>query len=349
MKEKYKLARNQGLNWRALVIEDLETEIPLYVKHRMIDGVKFNRIWQDLDLKVREAIVEFGNEELQNKTYNSMMLLAKRTYFYLYRTYFGVGYAFLASIMNIANGVGGYEDYKTVDNELKFKGVYNHAVPLDTYAKDYKDLMEYQMDYLAKIDAKERYDSKVSMRNIAEMTLRWEKHEQDIQNLKDNNVNLVWIVPHANCSERCEPWQGKLYSLNKTYGVTADGVEYQPLEVATNRPYTTKARKTYNNGCISGFNCRHQLQPYKEGVKPAMIPASVVKREREINDKQREMERGIRYYRKLALNNKLENREVYLKARAKAIELNKRYIEYSRENNVPFYPSRVQLLITEKE
>lgn len=344
MKERYELAKKQGLNWQALIIEDLETTVPLFVKRKMIEAVPFGKIWRELEKQVDKEVEEFTTEELKAKTKNAMFLLAKRTFYFLYRTFFGIGVATFLALNRVANKTGDSRDYELVSKQMELKGVYKHAVPLDTYANDYMKLVDYQMDYLAKIDAKERYDERVSMRNIAEMTVRHEKQEHDLQKLKDAGVRLVWIEPHANCSERCEPWQGRLYSLDGTTGKTDDGVNYIPLEVAMNVYYTTKAGNVYKNGCISGYNCRHKLIPYKQGVRPIEIPAKVVAHARAVNDKQRNFERKVRYFRKLALLYKGNNGIMYMKAREKAIAWNKAYIEFSQKNGVPYYPSRTQIL-----
>ena len=52
------------------------------------------------------------------------------------------------------------------------------------------------------------------------------------------------------------------------------------------------------NGCLTGFNCRHTLGDYVPGVKPDTIPTDVIERRRSIEQKQREYEREIRKYKK---------------------------------------------------
>ena len=86
---------------------------------------------------------------------------------------------------------------------------------------------------LVKADAKEDYSTNVNLRNIAEMQIRYEHQQDMIQSLRDNGTRLVYIVPHANASERCEKYQvggslhpSGLYSLDGTTGTTAEGVDY---------------------------------------------------------------------------------------------------------------------------
>lgn len=91
------------------------------------------------------------------------------------------------------------------------------------------------------------------------------------------------------------------YSLDGTEGVTADGVRYKPLEFSADNPidrYITRSGKVYQDGCITGFNCRHILRDYVPGAKPQAIPKRVIERQRAIEEKQREYERRIRDYKK---------------------------------------------------
>lgn len=94
---------------------------------------------------------------------------------------------------------------------------------------------------------------------------------------KSNGVKLVIASAHADCSGRCSKWQGKVYSLDGSYGTTEDGREYQPLENATDVYYTTKAGRTYKNGLL-GFNCRHKLHEFN-GQQPQTISKEDRKKE----------------------------------------------------------------------
>ena len=243
----------------------------------------------------------------------------------------------------------GIADYKEIQTTRKFVNeivplrAYETRVPLDVYAKDYIKMVEERLNYLAGIDAKDDYSERVSLRNIAEMQVRQERHQQELQDIVDTGNDLVWIVPHANCSERCEPWQGKLYSISGRYG-EIDGIEFQPLSNATDIYETTKSGKVYKNGCISGFNCRHILKPYTKGNKPTEIPASVIDKQREVDRTQRYLERGVRTWKERALLFKGIDNKRYIYSKNKAKEWNERYIGYSRDNQVAYYPSRTDII-----
>ena len=148
---------------------------------------------------------------------------------------------------------------------------YNEAVPLNTLYREYTEQVNLVLDELIAVNAKEDYYTNVNLRNIAEMTIRYDDQLDMIEGLREKGEKLVYIEAHVNCSKRCEKYQvggsmhpSGLYSLDGTTGKTAEGVHYKPLEFATNNPidlYTTRAGKQYQNGCITGFNCRHRLVP----------------------------------------------------------------------------------------
>lgn len=344
MKEKYELAKKQKLNWQALIIEDLQSFVKLRVRDRLVLGWKYPKIWKEIEPKILAQLEEFENKTLASKAFNALEQLAKRSYMYLYRLFFGIGWATLYAINDLARGTATTQQAQLVSKTMELKGVYKHAVPLDMYAKDYQKMVTTQLMEFAKIEAKEDYTSRVNLRNVAEMTVRNDYNLAQIEDLRDREIKLAWIEPHANCSHRCEPWQGKLYSLDGTYGKTADNVTYEPIENAMNVYYTTKAGKVYKNGCLSGFNCRHRLIPYKKNTKPAMIPADVIAKERKINDIQRAYERKIRYWREIALQMKGVNDKMWVIARKKATKLNSDYVRFSLDNNVPYYPSRTTVI-----
>lgn len=227
------------------------------------------------------------------------------------------------------------------------------GVPMQRFSQDYiRENVQPALDRLAK---QYPYDPdsgvtpqehRNSLRNRAEFEVRGQAQQDSIDGFRSRGVKLVICSTHADCSERCRPYQGRVYSLDGTRGRTDDGRDYVPLEEATNNPrdsYATKAGKVWQNGLL-GFNCRHFLVEYKSGYH---FPKPDVKAERKeymITETQRRLERNVRDWRTVAVENKGVNHERYVAARAKAIEWNKRYIEYSQKNNRAYYPSRTKIL-----
>lgn len=341
MKEKKELAKSQGLNWQAFLIEEAQTDLKILIRDEVLKNSSIKDIIKKVDLFIKNVVDELELESLKESTLKGLTAFASRLYVYFKNTFKNLNLLQITSFVAIINNVASISQIEIANQA--FKGLlptaYERRVPLDIFAKDYMSSVNERLDYIAKIQAKEDYTSKITLRNYAEMQIRQEAQQKALEDFKDKNVELIWIVPHANASKRCSPWQGKLYSLNGTYGII-DGERYQPLENATDIYEVTKEGKVYKNGIISGFNCRHKMIAYKKGNKPIEIPSKIVKREREINDKQRYFEKGIRLWKEQALLNKgIDNRR-YVYAREKAKEWNTRYIKYSQDNNVAYYPSR---------
>lgn len=220
------------------------------------------------------------------------------------------------------------------------------GAPLQKFSQDYmRDNVKPALDRLAAQQARDPDDvsGRNTLRNRAEMEVRYNEQMEQIAELREQGVNLVICSTHADCSERCSPWQGRVYSLDGTRGRTDDGRSYVPLEEATDIYYTTKAGKTYKNGLL-GFNCRHFLVPYKTGYRFPKPNAAEERREYEITQEQRRLETVVRKWRTKAVEYKNTDRENYLKARRNAIAANKAYIEYSKQHNRAYYPSRTALL-----
>ena len=217
------------------------------------------------------------------------------------------------------------------------------GVPLHKYYKDVWDQkVKPTLDRLIESVALDPndYSGRNSLRNLAEMETRYQAHLDRIEELKASGIKLVVCSSHADCSDRCAPWQGRVYSLDGTYGVV-DGHRYVPLELATEIYYTTKAGRTYKNGLL-GFNCRHELRPYEGQLLPT-ISAEERKAEYAVTLRQRAMERAVRRKRVEALMLKDINKTWYLEARKKAATLYANYMKYSKENERAFYPMRTAI------
>ena len=220
------------------------------------------------------------------------------------------------------------------------------GVPLQIYSKDYFD--KYVVPVFDRIAEQKALDpddisGSNSLRNRAEMEVRYAAHLRSIERLKSSGVRLVVCSVHADCSERCSGWQGRVYSLDGTSGVTADSRRFVPLETATDVYYTTKAGKTYKNGLL-GFNCRHELYPYRDGMVIPHVDKQTQEKQRAIDRRQRELERRVRDYKERALIFKNIDRERYVKSKRLASVWQKEYIRFSKDNGRAYYPSRIKLL-----
>lgn len=231
-----------------------------------------------------------------------------------------------------------------------YSGARVMGVPMQRFSQDYiRENVQPALDRLAKqypydpdsgLTPQERRNS---LRNRAEFEVRGQAQQDSIEGFKGSGVKLVICSTHADCSKRCAPWQGRVYSLDGTKGRTDDGREYVPLEEATEIYSITKAGKRWRNGLL-GFNCRHFLVEYKTGYYFPEPNAAEEEKEYMITETQRRLERNVRDWRTVAVESKGVNHDRYVEARAKAIEWNKRYIEYSKKNDRAYYPSRTKIL-----
>ena len=188
-----------------------------------------------------------------------------------------------------------------------------------------------------------------SLYGRAELQARYNEQQEMVNDLKQK-TRLVLCDTHSDCSDRCSRWQGGLYSLDGTYGVTEDGKKFIPLEVAVND--TTYGR---NNGLL-GYNCRHKLHKYEKGMKAVADSERERQREKNISEQQRKYERAIRDAKEKAYlygkgkdnqqfsiqqRKAMEMRYHHYKGRAEA--LRKEYVEFCHNNNRVEYRSRLKI------
>ena len=361
MRKQYDI-RPSGLSKEALLVDEAQIEILRFAKHAaeqmMSDRAFFDGVQHIIkvltDNLTSEALIVRCRAILPN--YAMRMLLRERKLVETYALWYI--YAITAKRKKLNGSANAYALVEQrISPELRktplFKAAvlsipdqaYNWAVPLEQWQRNYTKTIKTLTEELVYSDAKEDYSTNVNLRNIAEMTVRYERQIERITELRNDGVKLVWIEPHANCSERCEKYQGKLYSLDGTFG-KIDGNSYRPLEYATNNPsdiYITKAGRIYQNGCITGFNCRHQLLPYEKGNRPMEIPADVIARRRAIEQRQRQMESNIRVQKRKAILMRNLSPEAYKKARETASKMTEVYEKFSRKNNAAFSRERTSV------
>lgn len=220
------------------------------------------------------------------------------------------------------------------------------GVPMQKFTEDYmRDNVRPALERLAKqfpVDPDSR-NRRVSLRNRAEFEVRGQWQRDQIARLKASGVKLVICSTHADCSERCRHWQGRVYSLDGTTGTTDDGRHYVPLEIATDIYYKSdKTGRIWKNGLL-GFNCRHFLVPYKAGYYFPEPDKDEEERQYAITEEQRRLERLVRKWRTKAVTYQGQADKDYEAAKAKAEFYNNLYINFSKANNRPYYPLRTRI------
>lgn len=346
---------NRPLNYQAIELEEAETKIRLIVKTEYLKGTpraKINRlVLQVIDSAIKKitlpVLKEAGRKSLINFYNRQYMQISQIR---------GSNLLVLLAIIKlndsnseIAKNMPISRAKAIVRQQMEAQGNINvrlYGSPMQKFSKDYMEKnVKPILDRLTKQFPLDPDDvtGRNSLRNRAEMEARYNGHLENIEQLKEQGNKLVIASSHSDCSERCRKWQGRVYSLDGTSGVSPDGRKYVPLEKATDVYYTTKAGKTYKNGLL-GFNCRHYLVAYKDGYKFPKVSAEEEREQYKITLKQRELERDVRYWRTEAIMNKGVYNEYYKIARNSAIEANKQYIAFSKAKNRAYYPSRTKII-----
>lgn len=361
MKRHIQLAKDEGLNWQAALIEDAQSDLKLVVKDAVLRKWSWLQTNRFITQIVEDTIADLESPTLKEKARASLLAFATGWYRKVSDELNGVSLSLLALIATVSNGKGTREQtrqlYRTITRNPPIRSpslpqieeYAEIAQPLQIWSKRYiDDHVKPLFEELSTSSAKDGYNSRVSLRNIAEMTVRYDRNMTQLQALRAQGVRLVWTSVHANCSKRCEPFQGRLWSLDGTSG-TEDGIPFLPIERAMNVPYTTKAGKTYINGIISGYNCRHSLIPYQKGVRPQEVAAATVEKYREIDTTQRQMERKVRKYSDLAMMWKDVDRSIYKRLKTAQTAAYAQYRRFSLKNGVAYYPSRTELFPAEQK
>ena len=348
------LAKDRFSSQVALV-SDAETELKILTLNSVLRKEEYGTTNKKVMQVINKYIAELESDEVKRNVKTTLTNYASRVYLEWVKIFgtAAVGVVLLATLK--AKGINIPQGVQTTLRELPTERqlpdyVYNRTVPNGIYPYEYEKQINAVLDSCAKEDYSERY----SLRASVERQLRAEWQQKQLDGLKDSGERFVWIDEHANCSERCQDWQGKLYSLDGTSG-NVDGINFRPLEDATERYETTKSGKTYKNGTLTGFNCRHKAIPYRKGNKPIEIPADVIERQRAIEQRQRELERNCRKYETRALGykeikenavdktEKTRGLKLYKHNRQLVTKWRSEYESFCRKNKVPIYRSRLSV------
>lgn len=337
---------------QAIALEEAEMRIRLAVKDEYFKGKSKAAIDKAIFLIIRDALKEITIPSLKSAAQKSLLNFYDRQYRELLRS-FGRQFSLFAAVMLLNNRtpygakIKPSEAQRGAAVQILESAGYTPprvmGVPLQKFTENYvRQNVQPALDRLAKQFALDPEDEsgRNSLRNKAEMEVRFAAQRKQLENFRASGVKLVICSTHADCSERCRRWQGLVYSLDGTSGMTDDGRSYQPLENAVNRDYT---KRGVPNGLL-GYNCRHYLVPYKSGYRFPKPNARQERREYAITEEQRRLERQVRKWRTEAIEAKGQNPKRYKFAKAKAEEWNKAYIDYSMKHNRAYYPSRTRLI-----
>jgi hypothetical protein len=244
----------------------------------------------------------------------------------------------------------------------RFRNVITDIKNIVPVIQDYQKLVNEQIKAFATNPPKVTYTSagvvrKMNIRAYAEMKVRYEANQKDLEKytkeaqlglrpgINVDEADLVWTSSHANCSKRCEVWQGKLYSVTGRTGKNNEGFNFTSLNEAL------EGINKDGNGIINGYNCRHFLIGYKRGSKPPVTySADEIKKQRAIDQSQRSRENTIRNLksraRVLAQLGQNDKAKALLN---KANSLTAKYRIFSLDNKRAYLQWRTQILPNENE
>lgn len=326
---------------REILLYDLFYNVSLNPKRiaeilaTIIDNARQVTEIESLQKDIEKSLIDFARRE---RAILASLTLSKRTLLWLNR-------------QQSEKAGTQQEPPRTIADELKRQGftvpTQNYGVPLQKFYDDvYKTKVKPTLDKLVKDTALDPNDitGRNSLRNLAEMEVRYQAHKDDIEELKRNKVKLVLCSTHADCSERCSKYQGRLYSLDGTSG-EIDGYKYVPLEYATKNErdvYTTKAGRRYYNGLL-GFNCRHKLREYHGGDVPEYVSEKEREIEYAITKVQRIYERQVRELNVKALVTKPFNERESQTYKEQAKQVYTKYQDFCKKNGRAYYKYRINV------
>ena len=143
----------------------------------------------------------------------------------------------------------------------------------------------------------------VDIADYVRMVLRTTSTRAQLQGKSKRFAELgydtVLISQYGGCSETCEPWQGRAYidDVFTIWNGEINGGSGKSRYCGKWFPLLSSAIR----GGLFHPNCRHTMSLYIDGVTkiPPPIPAEQIRKQRELEQKQRVMERKIRKLKRL--------------------------------------------------
>nr|UWH96878.1 MAG: minor capsid protein 2 [Bacteriophage sp.] len=162
-----------------------------------------------------------------------------------------------------------------------------------------KDFLDKGINCIVYSDGK-----RVNIADYARMALRTTSARASLQGQAKRFAQLgydtVLVSQYGGCSKTCEPWQGQVY-IDDVFTVwEGEHDEYQGKSNYCGQWFWLLSYAIKNG--LFHPNCRHTMSQYIHGETaiPKPIPAERIKEQRELEEKQRAMERKIRKLKRFA-------------------------------------------------
>lgn len=300
----------------AEIIADIETEIKLLIKNTIFRVTEWGKYQKAVDDIIEAGLKDITNEGLAD--------IIRRTS----KRFANIEFEKLVK----------YLDFGNLPLIVGLAGAMVDLTGWQDRVNDYVDIMpmrRIETGFSNLASSTPKVENRQSLYGYAEMYERYETNKAMVAELR-GKTSLVICDTHSNCSDRCFVWQGRVFSLDGTYGITSDGRRYVPLEVAT------QARDKYGNiNGLLGYNCRHKLIEYNDGVKPPTVTKEEQKKQYAINMEQRAYENDIRAYKQRAELSIIKSDKDRYKDKIK--ELTSDYKQFCKNYGVVEYRSRLKI------
>lgn len=221
------------------------------------------------------------------------------------------------------------------------------------FIDDYQKRVNEEINNIANKNTilRDKANRRMSVRNLAEMEVRFQELKKDEASLKAKGIDYAYATSHSNASKRCSIWQGKLFYLDGSIGVTTlgnyiEGYTPKPLGKIDGIDYYSLADAIHHG--FLGYNCRHRMVAYKKGMTaPREYPARFIDMERNREQYLRSLENKIRHAkRNYALSDDKNLRKYY---QDQSVELQKLYRDKCNQYNYPIAEWRTRVSQTERD
>lgn len=221
------------------------------------------------------------------------------------------------------------------------------------FIDDYQKRVNEEINNIANKNTilRDKANRRMSVRNLAEMEVRFQELKKDEERLKAKGIDYAYATSHSNASKRCSIWQGKLFYLDGSIGVTTlgnyiEGYTPKPLGKIDGIDYYSLADAIHHG--FLGYNCRHRMIAYKKGMTaPREYPARFIDMERNREQYLRSLENKIRHAkRNYALSDDKDLRKYY---QEQSVELQKLYRDKCNQYNYPIAEWRTRVSQTERD
>lgn len=294
---------NENVAQKALIIvSSATTKIKEAITKGLIEGNSQDEITKVLNKTIATYCKQINNLQLQEETRRSLVVSARKWYYQLNQTIRilkrnalnglaqdGTVYAVdIKALLNNVDGVGFNQLRPLLDQSKKGLAIienYNQKlkVAIKALAAEPPKVIT-----VSHTETRKGYTYTMSLRNRAEMMVRYDANLRDLDNLISKGVEYVWTTSHPDASPRCAPYQGKLYSLNPNNPsgvINGNRYTYLPDVLMLNE----------GNSIINGYNCRHRLVEYQvSSHAPNEYSKTEIKKEYANDQKQRYYENNIR-------------------------------------------------------